>query len=164
MSAETSPVTSETPDDYLNALVAAHVELEKILKQRSDLDKRTLELKKTIEGLAALCGVEPWADAIERDAAAAADANRSGITQAIRRALSESKVPLSPTELRSSLIAQGISMARYANEMVVIHNTLNRLVKQNEVVRVQNPSGQIVAYTLRKWVGPDSAKASGMRG
>jgi hypothetical protein len=154
--------TNETSSDYLSALVAAHDELERVLKQRADLDKRMLELKKTIEGLAALCDVEPWADAIERDAAAAADASRSGITQAIRRALSESKVPLSPTEIRSALIAQGISMARYANEMVVIHNTLNRLVKQNEVVRVQNPSGQIVAYTLRKGTG--TAGASGMRG
>ena len=72
----------------------------------------------------------------------------SGITDAIRQVLSKSKIPLSALEIKSGLENSGVDLSGYANPGAVIHNTLTRLEKQREVVRLQTAAGQTVAYAI----------------
>jgi hypothetical protein len=132
---------------YENALVAASDEMQKLLKQRSEIDTRIAQLKKTMEALTALMAPSPS----ESDAMTFYDelgmGAQLGISDAIRQVLRESKIPLSPTEIKAALANRGIDLS-YANPGTVIHNTLNRLERQGELIRVQNPAGQTVSYSL----------------
>jgi hypothetical protein len=77
------------------------------------------------------------------------DIRETGITDAIRQVIAESKIPLSPVEIKAALANRGVDLSGYANPGTVIHNTLNRLEKQGELIRVQNPAGVTVAYAWR---------------
>lgn len=145
--------------NYKLALQAATAEMSDVLAERRKLDARLSQLKETIEGLTALIEDRPTAVAAPDGEATA----ESGISDAIRTLLHVSKVPLSPIQIRGSLIGRGFDLSEYANPMSVIHNTLKRLDKQGELMTVRDSSGQVVAYTTR-WVGSGSAEVSGMRG
>jgi hypothetical protein len=57
-----------------------------------------------------------------------------GVTGAARQILAESTSPLSPPQLRQELTERGLT--RYADKLVLIHNTLLRLEKQGEAVKL----------------------------
>jgi hypothetical protein len=78
-----------------------------------------------------------------------------GITDAIRRILLESLVPMTPINVKEALVSGGLSLDGYANPHAVIHNTLKRLEKQGELLSVRDPSGRVYAYTT-KWFGGES--------
>jgi hypothetical protein len=131
-------------NEYLKTLEAVEQETENLLRDRSRIDQRLLQLKTTAESLRALLGIEGLdvkLDGIVSDL---------GITDAIREVLASSKMPLSAPVIKNELLNRGVDLSRYANPAAVIHNTLTRLEKQREVTRVQNPAGMTVAYTLNK--------------
>jgi hypothetical protein len=140
--------------NYKLALQAAEAEMRDLLQERSNIDARLGSLKQTIEGLSALIQEQPKLDKGFDDA---------GISDAIRALLHVSKVPLSPVQIRGSLVGRGFDLSDYANPMSVIHNTLKRLESQGELLTVKDSAGKAVAYTTR-WVGPGSAERSGIRG
>ncbi len=118
--------------DYQKALAAARTEMQQLLKQREETDARISQLKKTIEGLAALCGEQPeYMKGLREKLPAMFDS--IGISDAIRELLFESTTPMFATRLRDALIARGIDLSRYANELAVIHNTLKRLEGQGDI-------------------------------
>jgi hypothetical protein len=131
-------------DEYLRTLEAVEQEIEKLLSDRSRIDLRLMQLKTTAESLRALLGIEGLDVKID------GIVSELGITDAIREVLASSKIPLSPSVIKSELVNRGVDLSRYANPAAVIHNTLTRLEKQHEVARVQNPAGMTVAYTLNK--------------
>jgi hypothetical protein len=131
-------------DEYLRTLEAVEEETAKLLSDRSRIDLRLMQLKTTAESLRALLGIEGLDVKIDSIIGAL------GITDAIREVLASSKIPMSPSVIKSELVNRGVELAEYANPAAVIHNTLTRLEKQGEVVRVQNPAGQTVAYSLVK--------------
>jgi hypothetical protein len=131
-------------DEYLRTLEAVEQEIAKLLSDRSQIDLRLMQLKTTAESLRALLGIERLDSKID------GIVSELGITDAIREVLASSKIPLSPSVIKSELVNRGVDLSRYANPAAVIHNTLTRLEKQHEVARVQNPAGMTVAYTLNK--------------
>jgi len=70
-----------------------------------------------------------------------------GISNAIRRILTGSRIPMSPTQIKTALSARGFDMGEYANPGAVIHNTLKRLEQQKELTVVRDPSGNL-AYAM----------------
>ncbi len=129
---------------YLKTLAAVEQETGELLEERSRIDRRLTQLKTTADSLRALLGVEGLdvkMDGIVREL---------GITNAIREVLASSKIPMSASFIKRELMNRGLDLSWYANPGAVIHNTLTRLEKQSEVVRVQNPAGQTVAYALAK--------------
>jgi hypothetical protein len=147
------------PGDYENALTAASDEIQELLKKRSEIDARINQLKQTVDALAALLtpkiseDVNPWRNAPLSNLAGlmyvpVQDISEIGISDAIRQVIAESKIPLSPVEIKSALASRGVDLSGYANPGTVIHNTLNRLEKQGELMRVQNHAGQTVSYAL----------------
>ena len=133
--------------DYQKALKAAEVEIHEILQKRAALDVRLTQLKSAAEDLSALLQEVPKFDsglwARIRDTPEGV-----GITDAIRQILIESKIPLTPVQVKDALRQSGLD-TDYQNTMAVIHNTLKRLEKQGEVAPIRNAAGQTPAYTMR---------------
>jgi len=133
-------------DDYRRALEAARRELAKVLQDRSELDRRAAELKKTIEGLSALCDEADHPAGLLQGGSLA----DVGISDAIRAVLRETDNPaMSPTEIRDELKKREVNLEDYASEMTVIHNTLARLERQGEIIKLVNPEGAPYAYALK---------------
>jgi hypothetical protein len=145
---------------YENALTAVSDEIQKLLKQRSEIDFRLAQLKKIADAYAALTTPPPS----EGDGYAAAvaglegmpieDMNVAGITDAIRQVLRASKVPLRPTDIKTALVSGGFDISDYANPGTVIHNTLTRLEKQGEITAIQSSFGTSYAAVARRTVPP----------
>lgn len=132
-----------TPDEYTRALKKAKDELDQYLRQRGEIDRKIIRLKSTVEALSALCEEQEFSIPLDLEIP-----KGFGITMTIRKVLSESTVPLFAVQIRDALEAHGIDMKEYANQMAVIHNTLNRLVAQGEVMLVRNLDGQTAGYSL----------------
>ena len=130
-------------EEYLKTLGAIEQETEQLLKDRARIDQRLMQLKTAADSLGALLSIptEGLLDVHYRRVV-----SELGITDAIRQILSESNIPVSATVIKSELTYHGVDLSEYANAGAVIHNTLTRLEKQGEVVRVQSPTGQTVGY------------------
>lgn len=119
-------------DDYKRVLQKARKDLEAALQEKEELDARIAGLRQTIAGLAALSG-EPYT---------VPDTEATpGISHGIRRVLATSPNPLTAPEIRDALARKPefrTTLESYANPLSVIHNTLARLVRQNEVVQTDN--------------------------
>jgi hypothetical protein len=138
--------------NYYLALAEAEAEIADLLAERERIDAKINLLKRLSTDYRLLLGTSapvatPVVDLMtELKKTFARDA---GISDAIRKVLSASKIPLSVPEIRSALENYGFDFSSYANAGAVIHNTLARLVKQGELTVVQNPAGQTVAYAMR---------------
>lgn len=127
-------------ENYQRALQSAQSELVELLRDRADVDSRIARLKQTIDGLTALCDeTNPSAGTSAIGMIAPVP---PGLTSNIRRALAEATSPMTAPQIRNALTKMGLNLSAYANEMAVIHNTLNRLEKQREVIAVAALQGQ----------------------
>ncbi len=136
--------------DYKKARDAAVAEIKEILKKRASLDERLGQLKKTVDSLSALLEEIPSAESYaETTGVSLATVDSAGISNAIRRVLIASEIPMSATDIRGAMLTNGFKLGEYSNAMAAIHNTLNRLEKQGELIRVRDRDGQAV-YALRK--------------
>jgi hypothetical protein len=137
--------------DNLEAqLKAAEKEAEELMQEKMLIDMRLGHLSQTIQALTSLLQSQPVEPVVFADGDELF--GETGITGAIRFLLTNSKLPLSPTQIRTELMDKGFDLSSYSNAMAVIHNTLKRLDSQGELMTVKNPSGQIVGYTTR-WRG-----------
>jgi hypothetical protein len=74
------------------------------------------------------------------------------LTDAIRLVFSATNEPiLTPTEVRDALLAHGLNLTKYKQPLVPIHNTLKRLVSQEELVEFRDDNGELRGY---RWVSP----------
>ncbi|MBZ5508425.1 MAG: hypothetical protein LAO78_23445 [Acidobacteriia bacterium] len=139
-----------TEQNYQKALENARQELERLLREQSERAVRIATLKQTIAALAALCG-EPQDNS---DLYPTVEPTMSaGLTDAIRAVMEKTITPLGATQIRDGLAAQGFDLSEYANELAVIHNTLNRLQRQGEVVKMGNwwrltTEGRLIAKAI----------------
>lgn len=133
-------------DNYVNALKGARSEIEDLLNQRMRIDNRLAQLKEIVDSLSAVVEEAPSDDGL----ANLRNIVELGITDSIRTILRETKDPaMSPPEIRNELERRGIRLSGYANKMAVIHNTLTRLEKQGEVVKLANREGVPYAYAIK---------------
>src|SRR4051812_37130922 len=101
-----------TTQDYRAALEAAAKEYESLGAQRRDIDARLSQLAQTIGTLSRLLGLTPTVPL--------------SITDAVRLAM-RAGVPMTPLEVRERLLAIGVDLSSYANDLAVIHTVLKRL-------------------------------------
>jgi hypothetical protein len=136
--------------NYYEALASAEAEIEDLLAERERIDAKINLLKRLSTDYRLLLGTSvpgatPVVDLLTELKKSLADA---GISNAIRRVLANSKIPLSVSEIKAGLESLGFDLSGYSNAGAVLHNTLARLVKQREVLGVKNPAGQTVAYAM----------------
>jgi hypothetical protein len=135
-----------------DALKAARKALREAYEERAGLEQRIISLTKTIEGLAALCEPEVVDEFLITAEGDVANFQIASLTDAIRQVFSSSSEPmLTPTEVRDALVARGMDFSKYRQPLVPIHNTLKRLVSQEELVEFRDDSGDLRGY---RWVSP----------
>lgn len=116
---------------YRDALEAAKSEMESLLTEQTEVEKRLSfinsrvnDLKKTILSLGELVGEE-------------FEPETMGITDAIRKvmrgALDDKGSYISPISVRNFLQKDNFPLSAYKNPLAVIHTTLKRLEEQLEV-------------------------------
>lgn len=120
--------------DYYKVLRSAREEYEFLVQKRVELENRILHLKQTIAGLVALC--EQNGETSPSNGTAPAFPLFTKLTSGTRQVLAQADSPMHPPELRDALVHLGLNVAQYANPLAVIHNTLIRLRRQGEAVRV----------------------------
>jgi len=135
--------------DFRKALGTATGEMSELIEERTNIDRRITQLKATIDTLSALLNEQtPYVSLPDWEATAGV-LNELGISDAIRNVLLHAPAPMSPTEIKAALAEVGLPLDQYASAMSVIHNTLKRLEKQNELLTVKDSTGKVVAYTTR---------------
>ena len=128
--------------DYRSALESAVMEYEALGEQRRDIDNRLAQLAQTIGTLTRLLGLTPTVP--------------MSITDTIRLAM-RSGVPMTPLEVRERLLAIGVDLSTYANDLAVIHTVLKRLNEAGELRLIPKTNGKN-AYL---WAKPPRAMALG---
>jgi len=147
--------------EYERALAAVQEEIAELVVERSKIDARLSELKSTADGLSRLVKARPKlgpsGSAVIAALAALAQqpASDAGITNSVKAALANSGIPMSVTDIRGALAGLGLDLDPYVNPGAVVHNTLARLERQGEVVRIENQAEQTVLYALVDHNKPD---------
>ena len=98
-----------TASDYRAALDAAIKEYEALGRQRREIDDRLAQLGQTIGTLTRLLGLTPTVPL--------------GLTDACRMVLRHGH-PMTPVEVRDRLLAIGIDVSKYANDLAAVHTDL----------------------------------------
>jgi hypothetical protein len=134
------------------ALGKAREELQAAYEERAAIEQRIVHLTKTVEGLAALCEPEAGEEFLVSGERDHSSFQMTSLTDAIRRVFSEAEEPiLSPTEVRDKLLAMGMDLNRYKQPLVPIHNTLKRLLAQEEIVEFRDDNNDLRGY---RWISP----------
>jgi len=134
------------------ALKEARKALVEAYEDRRAIEQRIVNLKQTIDGLAALCEPETDEDLVQVNGGKVPHFYNTSLTDAIRRIFSDSKERmLAPTEVRDALVAMGVDLKKYKQQLVPIHNTLKRLEAQGELVAFRDDTGDLRGY---RWVSP----------
>jgi hypothetical protein len=139
------------PGVYTRALEAARNELAGLLQQRQEIDKRVMQLQRTVDALLAVCeeqGVQLPSDLLPPELESPTPI---GFTDAVRNILRERGLPMGPIAVRDALVDMGIDMNKYSNPMVPVHNTLKRLCERGEVARTPLAETGGFQYV---WFGP----------
>ena len=116
-----------TNTDYRAALDAAIREHEALDRQRREIDDRLAQLGQTIGTLTRLLGLVPTVPL--------------GLTDACRMVLRHGQ-PMTPIEVRDRLLAVGIDVSKYANDLAAVHTILKRLSSSGELRFIQREPGK----------------------
>lgn len=131
-----------TAETYRTALDAAIKEYERLGDERRTIDRRLSELAQTIGTLSRLLGLVPTVPL--------------GLTDACRLVL-RGGLPMTPVEVRDQLLAIGVDLSVYANDLSAIHTVLKRLNEAREIRLIPRAAGKS-AYL---WQTPPTAIAIG---
>ncbi len=135
---------------YKQALAQAQRDLAYAIRQRDLWNLEIIRLQSMAKSLAI------GAAQTEREEKASEEMNfQIGIAQAIEAIVNRSASHLSPVEIRDALKGCGYDLARYANPLALIHQTLVRLASDG---RLQFVDGK---YARSRWY---DLYASGIRG
>jgi hypothetical protein len=116
-----------TSRDYQAALAAAIQEYEALGQQRRAIEDRIAQLGQTIGTLTRLLGLTPTVPL--------------GLTDACRMVLRAGR-PMTPVEVRDRLLAIGMDMSKYANDLAAVHTILKRLNASGELRFVPGGPGK----------------------
>ena len=133
-----------TDSDYKKTLDGIRSELEDLLNQESEFERRLTEtrwryeaLGKAAQALAGLLGEDEEEESV-------------GITDAIREILRSGEHIWQPIAVRNRLQREKFPLEKYQNPLAVIHSTLKRIEGQGEVKAVEH-DGKI----YYKWIVPE---------
>jgi hypothetical protein len=137
---------------FIEALSQARRELDDLIAQRAKLDAKISRVKNTVDALAAQVEGEKNLQDRANDALRLMNMlfdDSTGITDAIRDVLRQSKTPLTAPQIREALEARSFDTNQYSAPLTVIHNTVNRLVKQGEVEPKHNSLGVFIGWVRK---------------
>jgi hypothetical protein len=137
---------------FPNALAEARENLERLLRERQQLDIRIAKMEQVVAALRSY--VEPGDD----------ESATTGFTDAVRRVLKGTieKGPLSPTQIREGMLAMGFELSRYNQPLATIHVVLKRLVKSTEAREIGDSESK--RYWWASYGEPPRQDTAGSRG
>ena len=128
--------------DYHRMLLQAKQDLARDLVKRQTLDRRIARRQVVVSDLQNLCAELDQKNFEKRiDRVIKADL-QVGITESARVILRETFFPMTATDLKKSIEARKLNLARYSNPLAVIHTILKRLVQSGEVRVVAQAKGK----------------------
>jgi hypothetical protein len=125
----------------------AQRKLASLLEERKRIDQRIVEWKRVADSLSVVS--TDSAVSIPADLELASGLPQTlalGFTEAIRGVVEAAKHDITPKEVRDALVRLGFDLSKYAQQMVPIHNTLKRLVEQEEIIALRDAAGKTVGY------------------
>jgi hypothetical protein len=130
---------------YRKAYEDAKQELAELLVRQESLEKRKVQLRKTIESLAELCENEDVQ--IEPSTEAAYLLENSTLAEEIR-AILKAQYPawLRPLRVKNELEAIGHDLSKYPNPQAAIHMVLKRMAQSGEAQEQEMPDDGKKAY------------------
>lgn len=135
-------------EEYKKTLDAARAELEALVEQREEIERRISQLKQAIVALSPL-GQDGERSAFGIDLTTLnIEIPAFGITDACREVLKSADQPLTPLEVKARLVQMNPEFAKQKNLMASVHTVLKRLVP-NEARSFINNDGETV-YRWRR--------------
>lgn len=123
-------------EQYKLAFQTARIELDRLLEQRDEVERRISQLKQTIVALAPLAEEEDLVTELAR-----AWMGALGLTDAIREVLRSETKPVTALEVKDRLIKTGADLSGYKNALGSIHTVLRRLVESKEATAGTDKEG-----------------------
>jgi hypothetical protein len=135
------------PIDFEQTISDTEIELAQKIEERDAADKRIGQLTLALRGMAASLPPAKRQQLLKR----LAEARRrpTGLTEAIKEVLSESKDGMTGTEIRAQLENTGFDFSEYVQPMATVHVVLKRLLEKDIVKRRGTRNGSYVYH----WVG-----------
>ncbi len=115
--------------DLQNAINSMRQELNEKVGQRDLLNMRIMHLEKNIKGLRALLIQERLTSHGQKQKKTLV----IGITEAIRTVMRAEEKPLTAAEVKTRLTEEGFDLERFRNSAAVIHSTMARMAKADEL-------------------------------
>ena len=116
-----------------------------ILEEKKRLDSEVEQIRRELIGLdQILDGVEFVSSEIPPDL------EPPGFTEKIRKILSETSIPLVPTQIRDVLEANGFGGSSSRNLLISVHTVVERI--KNELVEAKTPDGKTAYKRIKPWV------------
>lgn len=139
---------------YIKALQTARKELDGLMEERNLLDLRIAKLANSIQGLAGLEADTTISSDIKGKVLELEISEATGFTSAIRQIITASVFGVTATEIRDALVEEGFDPEKYSSMLTVIHNTLQRLERQDEIQRAINFFTGKRVWTLKVGLNP----------
>jgi hypothetical protein len=132
-----------TSQHLKQALTQAQLELGNAIQQRDHWNLEVIRLQSVVKSLAI------GAVRTEKEEQIAEELNfQLGLAQTIEAILNQSGGYFSPVEMRDTLRTLGYDLARYANPLALIHQTLVRLAADKRIQYVNGKYSQSRFYEL----------------
>ena len=126
-----------TNSNYTDDYKAAARELEQLLEQQENIEKRILSARKKMNALAVLISEHMDSpDFQKRAAATVRELIDTSLTDDIHKIVLASDIPLTASEIREELKKLGGSLAEHSNPLATIHAITNRLQEAGKVKEV----------------------------
>jgi hypothetical protein len=135
-----------------NLLESAMAELEMLLRQRAECDRRIEALQKAVKILEPIYRQTGTATASVELLLRSSDL---GLTDRVRAILQASERPLSPTQVRERVQDSGLDLSEYSNPLATVHSVLRRLVEAQQVIAKAGIGGT----KFYEWIGEKADEA-----
>jgi hypothetical protein len=127
--------------DYEQAIGQARRDLANAVFQRDFYNLEILRLQQVVNALAVSASNAEIQERVNEEWQVFVE-----LTQAIEAIVNGSFNPISPIEVRDTLVFYGYNIGRYANPMAMVHQTLKRLVADGRIGEFRGRYTKVQAY------------------
>lgn len=147
---------SEISHHAAEVVRAAQLELDALMRQRSEIMKRIGAVKQTLVGLTSIFDCAETVRPTESVISEGAGSHLTGLTNACRMALLQAGSPLRPHQVRDRLRFQGLSLENHRDPVATVTTVLRRLGQYGEARAVMLADGK----RAWQWVAGEDESAT----
>lgn len=142
--------------DYERLRIEVGARKQNLLTRQIDIPKEKQKLDAEFEAnKRELIGLDQILDGLAfMDGSVPLDFEPAGFTDNVRKILSETSVPLVPTQIRDALQAKGIEGSSSKNLLINVHKVLERI--DSELEKSTTPEGKTAYKRTQPWVSASS--------